>query len=288
MTLTELHTKAKQEHWAVPHFNFSSLSQLYGIIEGAKAMRAPVVAGLSEGERTFIGLKTAVDLIKSLREQYDIPIFLNADHSHSYETAVAACDAGFDSIHIDMSKKPYEENVETTRRVVEYVKSKRPEVEVEGELGYLATESSRVYKEVIEIPEDSYTKVDQAVEYVQKTGIDRFAPAIGNMHGISANTPKIKFDLIEQLTRALPPTLTFTLHGGSGIANEDLKKIVESGFNNVHISTELRVAYTGAIKQALETHPDEIAPYSYLKAGAEAVTAIVKEKLEIYNTVNVV
>lgn len=288
MTLTELHHKAKQNRWAVPHFNFSSLSQLQGILSGALKMRAPVVAGLSEGERDFIGLTQAVDLIQSFRKTYDIPIFLNADHSHSIETAKAAVDAGFDSIHIDMSKKPFEENLSITRQVVEYAKHVNPNIEVEGELGYLATDSSKVYTEAIDIPDDSYTKLDQAIEFVTKTGIDRFAPAIGNIHGIAANKPKIKFDLIEKLTEALPKDLTFVLHGGSGISDEDLGKIVESGFNNVHISTELRVAYTGAIKETLEAHPDDIAPYAYLKPAREAVEKVVADKLSIYHTVNVV
>lgn len=288
MTLKELHQKAKAEKWAVPHFNFSSLSQLKGILEGAVSMRAPVLLGTSEGERESIGLKQAVYLVKSYRETYDIPIFLNADHSKSFETAKAACDAGYDSIHIDLSKKTFEENLEETKKIVDYVKSTRPEVEVEGELGYLATESSKIYQEEIEIPEDSYTKVEEALKYVSETGIDRFAPAIGNLHGIAANKPKIRFELIEELTSALPNDLTFVLHGGSGISNEDLKRIVESGFNNVHISTEIRAAYTSSLKDYLEKNPDEISPAKYLEFAKDAVIPIVKDKLEIYNTVNVV
>lgn len=287
-TLRSLHEKAKQEHWAVPHFNFSSLSQLRGIIEGAKNVRAPVVAGTSEGERDFVGLTQAVALIKSFRETYDIPIFLNADHSHSFETAKDACDAGYDSIHIDASKLPYEENLALTKKVVDYAKSINPEIEVEGELGYLATQSSKVYHEEIEIPDDSYTKVEQAIEFVQKTGIDRFAPAIGNIHGIAANIPKIKFDLIDQLTSALPKNITLVLHGGSGISNEDMKKIVEKGFNNVHISTEIRIAYTQGVRKALTENTESIAPYDYLKVGMEAVTTAVEEKLKVYNTINVI
>ncbi len=288
MTLSELHQKAKQEHWAVPHFNFSTLSQLQGILEGAKEMRAPVVVGTSEGEREFIGLTQAVYLVRSYRETYDIPIFLNADHSRSFETAKAACDAGYDSVHLDVSKKSFEENIEETKRVVDYVKSTRPEVEVEGELGYLATESSKIYKEAIEIPEDSYTKIDEAVRYVQETKIDRFAPAIGNLHGIAANNPKIQFDLIKSLTDALPKNLTFVLHGGSGITDEDMKKIVELGFNNVHISTEIRAAYTDGLRTYLDANPEEISPAKYLEPAKNAVIPLVKEKLAVYNTVNVI
>lgn len=288
MTLTELHQQAKREQWAIPHFNFSSLSQLKGILEIAKELRAPVLVGTSEGERDFIGLTQAVALVKSYRETYDIPIFLNADHSRSFETAKAACDAGYDSVHIDMSKKSFEENIAETKRVVEYVKSTRPEVEVEGELGYLATESSKIYTETIEIPEESYTKVEEAIQYVKETGINRFAPAIGNLHGIAANSPKIRFELIQELTNALPSDLTFVLHGGSGISDKDLKQIVELGFNNVHISTEIRDAYTKGLRAYLQEHPEEISPAKYLEAAKEAMTPVVKSKLELYNTINVV
>src|SRR5690606_37443147 len=110
----------------------------------------------------------------------------------------------------------------------------------------------------------------------------------GNLHGIAANTPKIRFELIEQLTAALPSDLTFVLHGGSGIHNEDLKKIVELGFNNVHISTEIRNAYTHGLRSFLEENVDEISPAKYLDAAMNTMIPIVKEKLEIYNTVNVI
>lgn len=288
MTLKDLHLKAKREHWTVPHFNFSSYSQLLGIIKGASQSKAPVLVGTSEGEREFIGIKQAVDIIKSLRESNNIPIFLNADHCHSVESAKIAFDAGYDSIHIDLSKKSFQENLEGTKEVVNYVKSKNPEIEVEGELGYLATDSSKVYNEIIEIPQESYTKVTEAVLFVKETGIDRFAPAIGNIHGISANKPKIKFDLIENLQKSLLPSLTFTLHGGSGIDSQDLRRIVELGFNNVHISTELRVAFTDALREALTKDVNETTPYKYLAPARDAVTKLVIEKLKIYNTVNVI
>lgn len=288
MTLKDLHLKAKKEHWAVPHFNFSSYSQLLGIIKGATQSKAPVLVGTSEGEREFIGIKQAVDIIKSLKESSNIPIFLNADHCHSVESAKIAFDAGYDSIHIDLSKKSFQENLEGTKEVVNYVKSKNPEIEVEGELGYLATDSSKVYNEVIEIPQESYTKVEEAVLFVKETGIDRFAPAIGNIHGISANKPRIKFDLIKNLQEALLPSLTFTLHGGSGIDSQDLRQIVEMGFNNVHISTELRVAFTDALRKSLQQDLTETTPYKYLSPARDAVAKLVIEKLKIYNAVNVV
>lgn len=286
MNLHELHQKALHEGWAVPHFNFSSLAQLNGIVDAAKKLNAPVLVGTSEGERKHVGLKQAVALVKSFRDE-GLHIFLNADHTHSIEAAMAAFDAGYDSIHIDLSKLPFQENVDGTKKVVEYVKSKNPDVEVEAELGYLVTDSSKIYNEVIEIPEDSYTKVDEAVSFVEQTRIDRFAPAVGNMHGIALNDKVIRFELIEQLRKALPQDLTFTIHGGSGIHDEDIKKMVQMGFNNAHISTELRQAYTLALRKFLNENSEELSPQVYETPARAAAETLAEEKMRLYNTVNV-
>ena len=283
-TLKQLHAQALKEGWAVPHFNFSSLTQLNGIVDALREMKAPALLGTSEGERKFVGMANAVNLIKGLRQE-GLVVFLNADHSYSVGEAIKAVEAGYDSIHIDLSKKPLKENLEGTREVVDYVRSKNLDIEVEGELGYIVTDSSRVYKEEVKIPEDSYTKVEEAVEFVAHTGVDRFAPAIGNLHGIAANEPVIRFELVKQLRKSLSEDLTFVLHGGSGISDGDMKKLVELGINNIHVSTELRVAYTSALRKELEENPDEVAPYKYLDDARKATAEIVKKKLEIFDAV---
>ncbi|MDX1535659.1 MAG: class II fructose-bisphosphate aldolase [Candidatus Spechtbacterales bacterium] len=283
-TLTELHKQALSEHWAVPHFNFSSLAQLNGILDGLKESKSPAALGTSEGERKFIGAKQALYLVRSFREEEDIPVYINADHHKTPESALEAFDAGYESIHADFSKESYEDNIAGVQKVVEKVKKNRPDVEVEGELGYFVTESSKIYKEAVEIPEDSYTKAEQAVDFVEKTGIDRFAPVIGNLHGIAANKPVIRFDLVEKLRQALP-NITFVLHGGSGIVEEDMKKLVSMGFNNIHVSTELRIAYTEALRQELAEKPEEVAPYHYLDQARKAVAEVVKEKVKIFGSV---
>lgn len=285
ISLQGLHHRALQEKWAVPHFNFSSLALFHGIVEGALELKAPVLLGTSENERTFVGLKEAVAVAQSMREN-GATVFLNADHCHSVESAKEAFDAGYDSIHIDLSQKSFEENLIGTKEVVEYVKSKQPEVQVEGELGYLATDSSKVYKEEIAIPEDSYTKTEEAVQFVQETKVDRLAPAIGTIHGIAANTPRLRFDLAEELRRALPESVALVLHGGSGVTDEEMKRVIEMGFNNIHISTELRVAYTDALRQELKENPEETTPYHYLKESQNAVKELVQEKLKLFGAVN--
>lgn len=283
-TLKQLHAQALEESWAVPHFNFSSLAQLNGIVDALKKAKAPALLGTSEGERDFLGLDQVVALVETFQED-GLSVFLNADHSHSVETAKIAIDAGYKSIHIDLSKKPFEENMKGTREVVDYARDKDVEIEVEGELGYLVTDSSKIYDKKVEIPEESYTKIEEAVEFVEATRVHRFAPAIGNLHGIALNKPVIKFDLVEKLRNALPKDLTFVLHGGSGISDEDMKKLVRLGINNIHVSTELRVAYTDALREKLKENPDEVAPYKYLKDAREATAEIIKSKLEIFGAV---
>lgn len=285
ITLQDLHIRARKEKWAVPHFNFSSFELLHGIVQGVLESKAPVLLGTSENERKFVGLKEAVAVVRSLRDGGAV-VFLNADHCHSVESAKEAFDAGYDSIHIDLSKKSFEENMKGTKQVVEYVKSKRPEVQVEGELGYLVTDSSKIYKEKILISEDSYTKTEEAVKFVQETGVDRLAPAIGTIHGIAVNTPHLKFDLVEELRRELPESVALVLHGGSGVGDEEMKRVIEMGFNNVHISTELRVAYTSALRKELKENPEETTPYHYLKESRNAVKELVQEKLKIFGTLN--
>ena len=150
LTLSEILLSAQKNDQAIGHFNISNLEQLRAIMEAAKNFNAPVMVGLSEGERKFVGLRQAVALAKAFKEEYGLPVFLNPDHSHSIESAKEAYDAGFDSVHIDLSKLSFKENIEGTKEVVDYVKSKNPEVSVEGELGYLRGES-KIQKEKLRL-----------------------------------------------------------------------------------------------------------------------------------------
>jgi fructose-bisphosphate aldolase, class II len=286
-TLAQLHERALKEHWALPHFNFSSLAQLHGIMDAVAEARTPVAIGTSEGERKFVGLAQAVYLRDSFRFEYGLPVFLNADHTRDVALAFAAVDAGYDSIHIDLSKLPLEKNIEETKRVVAYAKGKNPDSNIEGELGYIVTDSSKVYKEVVEVPPQSYTKVEEAVRFVEETGVDRLAPAVGTLHGIAANKPIINFELVKALRAALPDRLALVLHGGSGVADEDLRRVVQEGFNNAHISTELRVAYTAALRATLAAKPDEVAPYHYLSEARLKTAAVARQKIELFNAVGV-
>ncbi|MBI4137936.1 MAG: class II fructose-bisphosphate aldolase, partial [Candidatus Sungbacteria bacterium] len=208
LTLSEILQKATKEHWSTGHFNASELDQMRAIVEACQEVGAPALIGMSEGERKHFGLAEAVAVRDVMRKEHTIPIFLNADHSKSVETAKAAIDAGFDSAHIDLSEKPFEENVAGTKEVVEYVRSQLPTPNsqlftVEGELGYLKGES-KVQKEKIEVSVDDYTKPEQAVEFVARTGVDRLAIMVGNIHGISLDEPNLDIERIRQIRQAIP------------------------------------------------------------------------------------
>ncbi|MBI5787217.1 MAG: class II fructose-bisphosphate aldolase family protein [Candidatus Niyogibacteria bacterium] len=285
-TLKEYLKDAAASKAAIGHFNISNLVQLKGIVSACLKTNSPVMIGTSEGEADFLGMKTARHLVDAAKEETGLPIFLNADHFHGFERVKEAIDAGYDSILIDCSKKPYEENLEITKRAVEYAKSVNLEISVEGELGYLVTDSSKIYKEKIEIPPESLTKPEEALKYVNETGIDRLAPAVGNLHGIAANEPKLDFELIKKLRAVLPEEVALVLHGGSGIPDDQMREAVKLGFNNVHVSTELRAAYTDALRKMLAAAPEETTPYKIYAPVVEAVSVKVSEKLELFKGIN--
>mgnify|MGYP001584393459 FL=1 len=285
MSLKDYLNKALKEGWALPHFNISDAVTLAGICEAAKELGSPLLIGTSEGERKFIGLKQAVAMIRAYREEYGLPIFLNADHHRSASAAQEAVDAGYDSVHIDLSVAKLEENIAGTKEVVAYAKLKNKNISVEGEVGYLVTESSKIYKEVIEIPPESLTKPEEAARFVKETGADRFAPAVGNLHGIAANVKKLDIARIEAI-RAVIGDTAMVLHGGSGTPDNQIKEVIEAGINNIHINTELRVAYSDALRKFLLEHPDETTPYKFFAPVTEAVKAKAAEKIRLFGSEN--
>jgi fructose-bisphosphate aldolase class II len=190
-------------------------------------------------------------------------------------------------VHIDLSKLPFEENVAGTKKVADYVHAKNPETSVEGELGYLMTDSSKVYTEAIEIPEESLTKPEQAVEFVKATGVNRFSGAYGNLHGISLKTEKkLDLDRIRAIRAALPEDVALVLHGGSGTNDEMFKQAIEAGIANIHINTEIRIAYSEALRKAVNDMPTETTPYKFFPSVIKAVQDVVEARLRLFGSVN--
>jgi fructose-bisphosphate aldolase class II len=281
VALHDIQRRARLEGWALPHFNISDLVTFKGIVAAARAAGAPVLIGTSEGEAGFVGYHEAVALVRAAREAYELPFYLNADHHKSVAAAKRAIDAGYDSVHIDLSKLPLEENIAGTREVVAYARAKRSTIAVEGEVGYLVTESSQVYREVVEVPVESLARVDDAVRFVRATGVDRLAPAVGTLHGIAANRPKIDDERIRAIRDGIGE-VALVLHGGSGATEQQFTAAIAAGIANVHINTDLRVAYVGALRATLAARPDDVVPYKVLQPAVEAVQAVCASYLRLF------
>ncbi len=280
-TIRELLSDAQKGHYAVGHFNFSNLEILKGIFQAAVNLRAPILVGTSEGERNFVGLKEAVALTHAFRESTGIPSYINADHSKSVETAKQAVDAGYDYINIDASANPYEENVRMTREAVEYAKSKNPDIFVEGELGYLRG-SSEIIKEEIGIKPEDMTDPEQAMDFISRTGVDALAVVIGNMHGIEADleNPPLNLDRLRAIREKANCFLV--LHGGSGTPDADVSEAVRIGIQNVHINTDIRIAYAQALAESVKKNPGETTPYKFMPEVIEAVKNVVEKKIALF------
>jgi fructose-bisphosphate aldolase class II len=270
---------------AVGHFNVSDLVLLKAVFAAAHELNVPVVVGASKGERDFIGVREIANLVRMLREEFDFPIFLNADHTHSRPEAVEAARAGFDAIVFDVSALPFEENVRQTKEAVEALKNINPNILVEGEIGYIGT-GSEIHEQAPDLSKGLTTPAE-AKEYVDSTGIDILAPAVGNMHGMlkSMVTGETKKRLdIERIAQIKDTArVLLTLHGGSGTDDEDLRKAIAAGINMVHINTELRVAWRHGLEEALVKQPTEVVPYKILPFAVESVKQVARSRLKLFN-----
>jgi len=280
-TLNYYLEQARRNGYALGHFNFATADVLRGIVEAAKEAGAPaVMVGTSEGESSFIGLKEAVALVKIIREEYDFPVFLNADHFKSFEKCKEAIDAGYDSVIADLSKKTFADNIAETKKVVDYAQSVNPDILVEGELGYLKGSSQVQTK--IEITPDDFTKPEEAKKFVEKTGVNQLAAVFGNIHGIvTEQEERLDIEHFKKIATAVPDVF-YVLHGASGLSGDDVRAAIEAGITNVHFNTELRVAYKEGMHQVFHDKPNETTPYKYLAPAVEEVKKVVSEKVKIF------
>ena len=284
-TLREVLADAEARHIAVGHFNISNLEALWAIFHAAKAVGVPVIVGLSEGERDFVGVRQAVALVKSIREEYQYPIFINADHTYSVERVKEAIDAGFDAVIFDGAKLPFEENITKAKECVDYARASGRDVLVEAEVGYIGT-SSKVLDAIpegVKFDDSTLTSPEQAERFVKETGVDLFAPAVGNMHGMLRNAPEPRLD-IERIRKVRAAAgVPLVLHGGSGTSDEDFREAIKSGISLVHINTEIRVAFAKSLSAYLTAHPDEVAPYKIMKEPTEAMQKVIEARLRLFS-----
>ena|SRR3989344_6052994 len=284
--------KAYKEGWAIGQFNFSDFSELKAIVNSAVSLKSPIVLGTSEGESGFIGLEEAVLMRNLLRKKTGLPIFLNLDHGKSFEYLKKAIDEGYDMVHFDGSKLPLEENIKISKEVVKYAKwtllrrgfGGQEGVLVEGEVGKIGTDASRIYQEKFEIKEEFLTKPEEAEEYMKKTKVDLLVVSVGTFHGVDITgiSPNIRLERLEEIKNKIKTPLV--LHGGSGTPENDIKLSLKLGISKININTEIRKAFAERLLQDLQK--GEIVPYKFLPGAMEAVSKVVEDKIRLFGSEN--
>jgi fructose-bisphosphate aldolase class II len=309
VTTTEMFKKAYDGGYAVGAFNVNNMEIVQGITEAAGELRSPVILQVSKGARAYANHTYLVKLVEAaVIENPEIPIALHLDHGDSFELCKSCIDGGFTSVMIDMSSKPFEENIAITRQVVEYAHAHG--VVVEAELGTLAGVEDEV---VVEAGKESYTRPEEVEEFVSRTGCDSLAIAIGTSHGAYKFRPEqctrnedgilvpppLRFDVLEEVTKRLPG-FPIVLHGSSsvpqefvemvnkyggnmpdaiGIPEAQLREAAKSAVCKINIDSDIRLAMTGNIRKYFAEHPDHFDPRQYLKPARQAVKDMVARKI---------
>ena len=303
--------QAYKNGYAIGAFNVNNMEIVQGITEACKEEKAPVILQVSKGARAYANHTYLVKLVEAaVLECPDIPVVLHLDHGPDFETCKACIDGGFTSVMIDGSHLPFEENVALTKKVVEYAHNHVPYVTVEGELGTLAGIEDDVK---VEHGKESYTKPEEVIEFVERTGVDSLAIAIGTSHGAYKFKPEqctrnadgilvpppLRFDILEEVSKKLPG-FPIVLHGSSsvpqdyvkmvnenggkmpdavGVPEEQLRKAASLSVCKINIDSDLRLAMTGTIRKFYSDHPDKFDPREYLKPARANIKEIVRHKL---------
>lgn len=269
--------KAKQEGYAVPHFNINNLEWTRFILETCEAEKSPVILGVSEGAKKYmVGFFTVAEMVKAMVKELHItvPVALHLDHGSSVDSCKEAIDAGFTSVMIDASKYSVEENIKMTSEVVAYAHERN--VTVEAEIGHVGGEEDGIADEL------AYAKVEDAVRLAKETGIDSLAPALGSVHGIYKGEPKLDFDRMKKIQELT--NLPLVLHGGSGIPDELIKQSVICGICKLNINTDLQLVWAKDVRMFLNENQAVYDPRKIIKSGEKAMKEKIKEKIYLLNS----
>ncbi|MFZ2484470.1 MAG: class II fructose-bisphosphate aldolase [Minisyncoccia bacterium] len=264
---------------AIGHFNVSDSEGFKAVTESAQELGVPVIVGVSEKERSFLGVAEIRVLVQVAKDKGE-PVFLNADHTYSVEASEEAIDNQFDAVIIDGAEKPFFENVMMTKAVVAYAKANHPDMLIEGELGFIGS-GSQFRDEIPEgVSEKTQTTPEDAEKFIEETGVDLFAPSVGNIHGlVRSGEPKLNIQRVKDLAKVVK--VPMVLHGASGNSDEEVLEAINAGIRIVHINTELRAAYKKGIEKGMST--DELAPYKFMAEGVAEMKKIVTAKLKLFN-----
>lgn len=297
VTTKEMFEKAQKGGYAIGAFNVNNMEIIQGITEAAKELNSPIILQVSSGARKYAKHNYLMHMIQAAIEETDLPIAIHLDHGADFDICKACIDGGFSSVMIDGSKYDFEENIRLTKQVVDYAHAHG--VVVEAELGKLAGVEDDVK---VSSEDSSYTNPDQALEFVERTGCDSLAVAIGTSHGAYKfkGDPTLRFDILQKIMDKLPENYPLVLHGASsvvpefvekcnkygadipgaqGVTEELLKKAASMGIAKINMDTDLRLAMTASIREQFSLKPSEFDPRGYLGAGRDAIREIVKHKI---------
>ncbi|GAK43310.1 class II fructose-1,6-bisphosphate aldolase [Paenibacillus urinalis] len=279
VSMTDMLNKALKGQYAVGQFNINNLEWTQAILAAAEEEKSPVILGVSEGAaRHMGGFYTVVKMVEGLIHDMKItvPVAIHLDHGSSFDKCKEAIDAGFTSVMIDGSHHAIDENIEITKKVVEYAHSKG--VSVEAEVGIVGGQEDDVVGEVM------YAKLDDCVRIVNETGIDTLAPALGSVHGPYKGEPNLGFAEMEEIRNAT--TLPLVLHGGTGIPTHDIKKAISLGTSKINVNTENQISFTKTVREVLAAKPNEYDPRKYIVPGRDAIKATVIGKIREFGSSN--
>jgi fructose-bisphosphate aldolase class II len=279
VSMTEMLNKAKEGKYAVGQYNINNLEWTFAILTAAEKEQSPVILGVSEGAAKYMGgFNTVVKMVEGLLIDLKItvPVAIHLDHGSSFEACKAAIDAGFTSVMIDASHDPFEQNVETTKKVVDYAHSHG--VSVEAELGTVGGQEDHVVGDII------YADPAECKELVERTGIDCLAPALGSVHGPYKGEPKLGFDEMEQIGKET--NVPLVLHGGTGIPTEQIQKAIARGTAKINVNTENQIAFNKAVREFVANDQKQYDPRKVLGPGREAIIATVAGKIREFGTSN--
>lgn len=275
--MTELAQQAKREQFAIGQFNMNNLEFAKAIMEAAERERAPFIYGVSEGAMKYMGDRYVVALARAAAEASDIPVVLHLDHGSSFESVMHAIRLGFTSVMFDGSHLPLDENIRITRDIVRVAHAMG--ISVEGELGTIGG----VEDDLSVADEDAHiAKPEEAIRFYEETGVDVLAIAVGTAHGMYKGKPHIRFDVIEEVARAIP--VPIVLHGGSGVPDEDIRLAIEKGVGKINVNTENQIAMTRTIRKMLQEKPDLYDPRKYLGPAIEAMREVVQQKMRLFGS----
>jgi len=278
VTTKEMLTKAQKEGYAVGAFNAENMEMIQAIIAAAEELHAPVIVQTTPGTLKYASPELFLAMVRAEAAKVSIPVALHLDHGSSFALAARTLRAGYTSIMIDGSKEKFEDNVAISAAVAEMAHAMN--IPVEAELG---TVGGKEDTHSVSDADKSYTDPAEAEEFAERTKVDFLAVGIGNAHGFYKGVPELKFDILEETKKRV--SIPIVLHGASGIPDEDVKKATSLGICKVNFATELRDAFTKAVKAYLAKDPDVFDPKKYGAAGREAVKSLVMHKMEVCNCV---